>query len=63
LGLHRWQGRNPSRSASLGVEKNSVFFRNGRRAGQLGRQYICVDVTPKKNAPSARASLARVACQ
>lgn len=40
-----------------------TFSRLGVRAGQLGRQYTPVDVTPQNTQPSKRGSRASIACQ
>ena len=37
-GLQRLHARKPSRSASCGVEKNTILARLARREGQVGRQ-------------------------
>lgn len=59
-GRHRLHGRNPARSASLGVAWNAMFLRSAGRAAQLGRQYTPVVATEKKNAPSAATSRAAI---
>jgi hypothetical protein len=53
------QGRNPASCAAAADPKNRQFSNFADRAGQTGRQYTPVDVTPTNISPSKRASLLR----
>src|SRR5947208_16422993 len=55
-GRQRRQGRNPSASAAAADGKYRTCSSFGARAGQIGRQYTPVLVTPMKKRPSNRAS-------
>jgi hypothetical protein len=57
-GRQRKQGRNPASAAAAADGKYRTFFGFGCGAGQTGRQYTPVVVTPMKKRPSKRASRA-----
>ena len=55
-GRHRKQERNPAPWAAGAELKNLQCWNLGVRAGQTGRQYTPVELTPTNNSPSKRAS-------
>jgi hypothetical protein len=55
-GRQRRQGRKPAAAAAAAVVKKRTFSERGVGAGQIGRQYMPVVVTPVKNRPSIRSS-------
>ena len=55
-GRQRRHGRKPASCAEAAEGKNVTFFDCGVRAGQIGRQYMPVVLTPVKKRPSNRTS-------